>query len=89
MIAARIGDDSTAAFAVAKGSDLVVRTTQFESANGLQVFEFEEELALLRRACPFEKGSVDSYTVEELLGLVDVSESYDGSILLCFLRSRR
>ena len=40
MISAGIGDDSAAAFLFAQGSDLVIRAAQFESADGLQVFQF-------------------------------------------------
>jgi hypothetical protein len=40
MIAAGIRDDSTAAVFFAQGSDLVIRAAQFESADGLQVFQF-------------------------------------------------
>jgi len=64
VIAARIGNDSAAAFVVAKGCDLVISAAQFEGPNGLQVFELKEELALIRRARPFEQGSAEGDTLE-------------------------
>jgi hypothetical protein len=45
MIAARIGDDSAAAFFICQRSDLVVGAAQFEGADGLKVFELKAELA--------------------------------------------
>jgi hypothetical protein len=39
----------------------------------LQVFELEEELALIGRACPFEKGSADGDAVEASTSLLNVS----------------
>ena len=65
MIAARIGDDSAASFCVAKRCDFVISAAQFEGADGLQVFELEEELALIRRARPFQQGSAGGDTVQE------------------------
>ena len=47
VIAARIGNDPAPAFFIAKRCDLVVGAAQFEGADGLQVFELEEELALI------------------------------------------
>jgi len=73
VIAAGIRDDSAVAVFFAQGSDLVVCAAQFESADGLQVFELEEELALIRRARPFEKGSADGDALEEGSGLLNVS----------------
>jgi hypothetical protein len=73
VIAARIRDHSAAAFFICQRSDLVVGAAQFEGADGLQVFELEEELALIRRTRPFEQGSADGDAVEKVLGLADVS----------------
>jgi hypothetical protein len=73
VIAARIGDDSAAAFFVAKGCDFVICAAQFESADGLQVFELEVELALICRTRPFEQGRADGDAVEARLSLLNVS----------------
>jgi hypothetical protein len=72
MIAAGIRDDSAAAFLVGERRDPVISAAQFESADGLQVFELKVKLALVRRARPFEQGSVDGDAVEQRLGLADV-----------------
>src|SRR5579883_2602108 len=45
MIAAGVGDDSAGAFLIPERSDLVVGAAQLKSADGLKVFEFEEEAA--------------------------------------------
>src|SRR5208282_1027424 len=65
VIAAGIRDHAAAAFVLAQRSDLVVSPAQFESADGLLVFELEEELALIRGAGPFEEGSSDRDASEE------------------------
>jgi hypothetical protein len=59
VIAAGIGDHAAAAVVFAERSDFVIRAAQFESADRLQVFELEKELALVRRLRPFEQGSAD------------------------------
>jgi len=89
VIAARIRDDSAAAFFVCERRDLVISAAQLESAYRLQVFELQEKLALIRRVRPFEQGSADGDASEKRFGLVDVSEVYDGSFLLWFSASRR
>jgi hypothetical protein len=73
VIAAGIRDDAAAAVFFAQGSDLVVCAAQFESADGLQVFELEEELAGIRRARPFEQGSAGGDAVKARTSLVNVS----------------
>ncbi len=64
VIAARVGNDSAAALFAAKRCDLVISPAQFKGADGLQVFELEEELALIPRARPFEQQSADGNTLE-------------------------
>jgi hypothetical protein len=73
VIAAGIRDDSAAALFVAKRRDLVVSAAQFESANGLQVFELEEELAPVRRTRPFKQGSADGDAIEAAPSLLNVN----------------
>jgi hypothetical protein len=73
VIAARIGNNATAAFFVSQRCDLVISAAQLESADGLQIFELEEQPALIRRARPFKQGSADGNTVEARPSLVNVS----------------
>jgi hypothetical protein len=65
VIAAGIGDDSTAAFFVGQGCDLVIRSAQLEGADRLKVFQLEEELACIGGARPFEQGSASGDAAEE------------------------
>src|SRR6202158_6256302 len=74
MIAAGIGNNSAAALFLAKRCDLVISATQFESADGLKVFELEEKLALIRRARPFEQRSADSDAVQTRFSRANVVE---------------
>ena len=73
MIAAGIGNDSAAAFFVAKGCDLVIGAAQLESADRLKVFELKEELALIPSACPFQQRRAHGDAPEKRAGLLNVS----------------
>jgi hypothetical protein len=73
VIAAGIRDDAAAAVFFAQGNDLVVGSAQLEGADGLQVFELEEELAGVDSAGPFEQGRADSDAIEACTGLLNVS----------------
>ena len=70
MIAAGIRDDAAGAFFVAERCDLVVSATQFEGADGLQVFRFEIE----NEAFVFQRNqrSADGDAVEAGSGFADV-----------------
>jgi hypothetical protein len=45
MISARVCDDTAGTFFVSERCNLVVSATQFESADGLQIFRLEIKLA--------------------------------------------
>src|SRR5208283_2801432 len=73
VIAAGVGDDTASAVLIGKRSDLVIRSAQFESADGLLVFRFEEEAA----SAVFSQGEFDQLctnrdAVERRLRGVDV-----------------
>jgi hypothetical protein len=73
VIAAGIRDHAATTFVLTQRSDFVICAAQFEGADGLQVLELEEELALFRRACPFEQWSADGDAVEARTSLLNVS----------------
>jgi hypothetical protein len=52
MIPAGISNHSAPAFFFAQVRNLVIGATQFEGADGLEVFEFEEKFARIRRLGP-------------------------------------
>jgi hypothetical protein len=89
MIAAGIGNDSAAARFVAKRRHFVISAAQLEGTDGLQVFELQEKLALIRRGCPFEKWCADGDAFEDRASLLNVSQRYDTGVSSAFSASRR
>jgi hypothetical protein len=68
MIAAGVGNDSATAFVGGERGYFVVSSAEFKGADGLLVFEFEEEFALIGGACPFEQGGARGDASEDSLG---------------------
>jgi hypothetical protein len=75
VIAAGVGDDAAGAFFVSQRGDFVVRATQFECADGLEVFGLQIERAAL--VFQRDEGRADGDSVEAGAGGEDVGEGDD------------
>ena len=74
MIAAGIGNHSAAALLACQRCDLVVSAPEFESADRLQVFEFEKQPAAVAGSTPFKQGCADRHTAKNRLSPLYVCE---------------
>ena len=77
MITAGVRDDTATALVIRKRGDFVVGSPQLEGADGLEIFELEEELAGVRGLGPLEERGADGNAVEAGLSGADVVKGYD------------
>jgi hypothetical protein len=94
VIAAGVGDDSSAALFGGEGSDLVVAAPQLERADGLKVFRFEVKLAVVFDAFGVMDMRRDQFctrgdATQARLCFANIVESYDRAISVIILRGGR
>jgi hypothetical protein len=78
VIAAGVSDDAAGAFFVRQRGDFVVRATQFEGADGLEVFRLQiKDAAFIFQR---DQRSADGDAVEAGTGGEDVGEGDDGCV---------
>jgi hypothetical protein len=84
VVAAGVGDDSTAALFIGERNNFVVGSAQLECAYRLQIFGLEEEAAMIASSVRLpevrvDQRSTDGHAAKARLSKLDVVKGNDGS----------